>query len=396
MRNMYNIVVPSILLFAWASVSSLAAAESSGWVAAQGQYFPSTGAQGQETAVLSLAAQPEFYHAFADSAWESTLELFGRWDQEDEERSHVDIREAHALGIYENWEFKFGISKEYWGATEFAHLVDVINQTDIVENIDGEDKLGQPMLKASWYRTWGSIETFILPYFRERNFPGVHGRFITTPQPVNIKRASYESSAEEWHTDAAVRFNGAFDRFDLGVAAFVGTSRDPLIYIANNEDLIPHYEQMSQYSVDFTMPVAQWLIKAEGLYRDATSDSYSTVTGGFEYTQVGVMNSDADLGILAEYIWDERGQQAMTFLQNDIFVGLRLSMNDTQDTALLFGVVQDLDDSGYLLNLEFERRLNDSFKIEVQARAFEDAATTDPVYAFRRDDYIQVEIFFNY
>ena len=41
-----------------------------------------------------------------------------------------------------DWSLSIGLGKVFWGVTEFNHLVDVINQTDLVEGIDGEAKLG--------------------------------------------------------------------------------------------------------------------------------------------------------------------------------------------------------------------------------------------------------------
>ncbi len=389
-------LVPSLLLMCGiGTTTTLDAVEFSGWIAIQGQVYADDGLNDQEQTNISIAAQPEWYHDFAGN-WETTVELFGRLDQEDDERSHFDVREAHVLGIYDNWEFKFGISKEYWGATELAHLVDVINQTDAVENIDGEDKFGQAMLKATWYDSWGSIEAFILPGFRERSFPGEDGRLQTTPFVIDTDNAAYESGAEEWHTDAALRFNGNFDSFDIGLGLFNGTNRDPLFIPGANATLRPYYEQMTQASIDTTIPIGGWLIKGEAIYRDSTSDEYSAATGGFEYTSVGIFNSDIDLGFLSEYIWDERGDDATTFLQNDLFLGARLTFNNTQDTAILGGVAIDLDGGGQLITLELEHRINDQFTIEIQARAFEDAEAGDALYELRDDDYLQVEVFYNF
>ncbi|MDA7657788.1 hypothetical protein N8737_03705, partial [Verrucomicrobia bacterium] len=103
---------------------------------------------------------------------------FGRYDGADSERSHVDLREFHIQRIADQWEWRVGVSKVFWGVTESQHLVDVINQTDLVENVDGEDKLGQPMVNLSWISDQaGVIDLFYLPYFRERTFPGRGGAF---------------------------------------------------------------------------------------------------------------------------------------------------------------------------------------------------------------------------
>ena len=367
--------------------------EYSGWIALQGQGFGNEGLRGQAQSNLSIAAQAEAYQVLNDN-WEFTGELFIRLDQEDSERSHLDIREAHFLGVFDSWEYKIGISKEYWGATEFAHLVDVINQTDAVENLDGEDKLGQMMLKASWFSEWGSIEAFLLPGFRERTFAGEDGRFQFSPLLVDTDEASYESGAEEWHTDLALRFNGSFSAMDLGLALFEGTNRDPSFNLGSNGKLIPHYEQMTQASIDMTIPSGDWLWKAEARHRDSDTDDFVAATGGFEYTMVGIFESAKDLGIILEYIWDERDEEANTFLQSDVFLGGRLAFNNIQETEILFGIVHDLDEGGELYNVEINHRINDAFTIEAQARAFVNTDPNDPLHALRDDDYVQIELFY--
>ena len=74
------------------------------------------------------------------------------------------------INILKDREIKFGISKEFWGVTETSHRVDIINQTDFTEGFDGEEKLGQPMIKVSLEKQWGLLDFYALLGFRERNF----------------------------------------------------------------------------------------------------------------------------------------------------------------------------------------------------------------------------------
>ena len=87
---------------------------------------------------------------------------FLRLDQVDENRTHWDIRELYWLYFSRVWEIRVGVRTVFWGVTELQHLVDVINQTDLVENIDGEQKLGQPMVNLALIHDWGTVELFIL------------------------------------------------------------------------------------------------------------------------------------------------------------------------------------------------------------------------------------------
>ena len=77
-----------------------------------------------------------------------------RWDAIDDERSLVDLREAYWAFEGDDYEVLVGANTVFWGVTESAHLVDIINQTDFAGDIDGEDKLGQPMLNAAFQRDW--------------------------------------------------------------------------------------------------------------------------------------------------------------------------------------------------------------------------------------------------
>ena len=87
---------------------------------------------------------------------------FARLDAQDDRRTHWDIRELKLDVTQSDWSFTIGADTLFWGKTEAVHLVDIINQTDGVENIDGEDKLGQPMLNLAWQRGWGRVEAFAL------------------------------------------------------------------------------------------------------------------------------------------------------------------------------------------------------------------------------------------
>ncbi len=94
--------------------------------------------------------------------------------------------------VSRSWELRIGVRKVFWGVAESQQLVDIINQTDLVENVDGEDKLGQPMVNIALIRSWGTVDFFLLPWFRERTFPGQVGR-LRFAQPVDTDNPAYES-----------------------------------------------------------------------------------------------------------------------------------------------------------------------------------------------------------
>jgi hypothetical protein len=149
---------------------------------------------------LGLTVEPEMVWSLADGEHTIVFKPYARLDSEDEERSHADIRELSWMTYGDDWELTAGLSKVYWGVAESQHLVDIINQTDFVEAPDGEDKLGQPMIKFTAIRDWGTVIGFVLPGFRERTFPGEQGRFRTALL-IDTDNAEYQAGEEDAHVD---------------------------------------------------------------------------------------------------------------------------------------------------------------------------------------------------
>ena len=191
---MYFIFLPRLSPFIVIIILALFTvnAQSSGFggeLGVDARNFFERGLQNQKRFNPSLRGEVEYQNNI-DSNYYNFV-LFGRYDSEDSQRSHIDLREAYWTHVSDNWEMKVGVSKVFWGVTESRHLVDVINQTDFVENIDGEDKLGQPMIKFSIERDWGNLDVFWLPYFRERTFVGKDGRLNPLPYIADIDNAQY-------------------------------------------------------------------------------------------------------------------------------------------------------------------------------------------------------------
>jgi len=346
---------------------------------------------------FSVLLQPEAYWRSDEGHQRISIVGFARGDLQDDERSHADLREAYWGYEGDDWDMTIGINKVFWGVTESRHLVDVINQSDLVEDIDQEDKLGQPMINLNLQRDYGRFELYVLPWFRERTFPGPDGR-LRTALPVDDDHAIYESSAEQNHVDLALRYSHYFGDIDIGIHVFEGTSREPRFTVAAEGDrLIPIYEQMTQAGIDVQYTREAWLWKFEAIARQTRNDSFLAAVGGFEYSFYGVRNSAADVGILMELLYDGRDENAPpTAFDNDVFVGARLALNDASDTSILAGFAIDTDSQETFFNLEAERRFGDNVSVELRLRAFANSEPNDAMYTLQRDDYLQLGLSWYY
>lgn len=378
------------------SQQALAVYEFNGKAAIEQRYFTQQGLyQEQSKSQLSGWLEPEWYWQSDNANHSLVFKPYYRLDQHDNERSHGDIRELMYTYATASWEWQVGVGKVFWGQTESLHLVDVINQTDSVEAVDGEDKLGQPMLKASYIGDSGTYSAFVLPYFRERTFAGPDGR-LRAPLRVDTDNPLFESDDEQSNLDWALRWQHSLGDWELGLSYFDGTNREPGLQVGqdgNEPVLVPYYQQMQQLGLDVLAVVEAWLLKLEAIQRKTDSQDYLAAVAGFEYTSVGVFESAWDIGWLMEYQYDERKAEATTPAQNDLMLGARLVVNDVDGTEILLGWVQDLEHSdSRSAFVEASSRINDNWKWSLNGWFFSSEQPQDPVYLIRKDDFIEFSL----
>ncbi|MEK6806154.1 MAG: hypothetical protein AABY95_05845 [Pseudomonadota bacterium] len=353
----------------------------------------------QANADVSLRLQPEFRYEW-DRDTQFTLTPFLRLDSVDDRRTHADIREMYLRHRSGAWEARAGVRKVFWGTIESLHLVDVLNQTDLIENPDTEDKLGQPMLDLSYISDYGTFTAFYLPYFRERTFPDFDARLRFPLTVATDAEPVFEPGISRGTPAWAARYSLSKSGFDLGLSHFSGTARAPrfapatpggLVLTANGPMLVPIYDQIDQTGLDANYVLRGWLLKLEAIHQRSRFDTYAAFATGFEYTFNGVLGS-ADVGVISEYLWDERGDTAPTPFNNDIFAGTRVALNDEASSELLAGVIVDADTQAVFSNIEASRRIGSDWKGVIEMRLFANTDAADPTFSFRDDDYISFEL----
>jgi len=388
--------VPAFFCYFFLQSTLVCAHDVSGYLGAEARFFlqePLFPEQSDHNG--SLTAYLEYYHDFDNNDQRIAVSGFARVDSEDSERTHGDVGELYWWKNFDQFELYAGLRKIFWGVTESVHLVDIVNQTDVLENIDGEDKLGQPMIEFVTSRDWGTLYAYILPYFREQQFPGEKSRL--RPGTRIFDDAVYQSGDEERHVDFAIRWSYYVDIWDVGVSHFSGTSRRP-IFIPVLEGgaffgVRPLYNQIDQTGLDVQATIEAWLLKLELISIDEQDFRRNTAAaGGIEYTFFSIGGTNADLGIVAEYQFDDRRGVRQTTAQNDLILGARWAFNDVDGSEILVLASQDLDYDNRFFSVEISRRLNDNWKLEAEGRIFSSIESQAPEFDFRDDDYVQIEL----
>jgi hypothetical protein len=315
--------------------------------------------------------------------------LFGRYDQHDKTRNHIDISELYWQMVRGNHELSLGLKEIFWGVTEAAQLVNVINQSSYTESFDGKTKLGQPMVHYSLVESVGTFDLFMLPYFRVPAFPGEKGR-LRSPFVIDEKNIPFESKLKRLQPDFAFRWSHYFGKLDIGISHFYGTGRQPLISDLGKFDLV--FALVNQSAIELQATTGSLLWKLEAINNANKIKNYRALAVGFEYTLANVRGSGLDIGLLGEYLYDSRDHLALNSLQNDVFTGARLAFNDKNDIQLLVGTVLDLQNGSQMISFEGNRRFGESWTIEIEGRFFDNISPEEFMFFMRRDGFLKFSI----
>ncbi|MFK7874157.1 MAG: hypothetical protein AB8B71_00035 [Paracoccaceae bacterium] len=363
---------------------------------------------GQSKHSLSFAIRPEIEASWSGDKFDTTLTFapFYRYDPNDDARTNFDLREAKATLNFGKTEVVLGFAQQFWGKTEVDQIVDIINQTDAAEGTDGEDKLGQPLISISHVFELGDATLngsfYYMPYFRERTFRG-RGSRLRSGTLISNDRSTFATGVDTRTASFAARIDLTYGNLDMGVSAFHGVSRDPSFQFDQASGmLIPHYDKISQIGIDAQYTGDATLYKFEGIHRKGQrnfsfeKEDYTAFIVGIEHTLYGLRGTNADLGLIAEYVYDSRGDQALTVFQDDLVLGARLALNDTQDTALLVTSAFDLDSDEILVRIEGDYRFNDSLSLGIEAGAVLKSSMKSLAYDQRNDPYIATRLTYSW
>ena len=375
------------------SAAQAASIEFSGYIGADLSYFPNSGLHAEQLGDIqhSLVLAPELRWQSDSGDTQVNISAFGRLDSADEKRQHFDLREGYIRHEFDDFTALIGVNKVFWGVAESRRLVDIINQTDQLEYTDSGARLGQPMLMLSTDQDWGALSGFLMTGFRKLNFAGAEGR-LRLQYPV-LDTVVFSQHHRESAKDYALRYYNSFGDFDLGLSTFNGTSREAVLKTVGST-LQPNYSHISQAGIDLQYTGDATLLKLEAITRSGDDfRRFQALVAGLEYTLYQIADTNADLGLIAEYNYDNRGTNTpLTIFQKDAFLGGRWAANDSEDTSAILGMVIDLDDGTRSFKGGFNRRLENGLSLNLQFSALGYSNPANAQDGFRRDDFLAISL----
>jgi hypothetical protein len=317
------------------------------------------------------------------------------YDKDDENRRYVDVNDLYYKHEFENSDLLIGRNTRFWGAMEFYNHTDVFNTKDWLDNpFDYDSKIGSNNIAYTYYFDNSDL-ALIAKIGQEKQrvqdnqsvnnfFPPNYNDTLVTQKDKNRPSlyVKYTGSAEEVQLDYALIYQNGYD--EQRYLAPVGVSL-----------------QQHAYLVDKVMGYATY-VDGETIYKtelaytksdDEKVSDYAQLSAGVEHTFYGVIGK-SDVGLLAEYYrYEEEDSSKLgakefgNLFANDVSLGFRITLNDSDDSDILGGFSLDQDNQEKLLFVEYNTRLYNKYKLGLSYQHLEPGDGS----AIQKLDLAQVE-----
>ncbi len=316
------------------------------------------------------------------------------------ERTFVRVDELYMKYDFDNDMLSVGKSLKFWGALEVRNIVDVFNPLDLRTDLFEMQKIGVYNFTYSHYTDSGEIT--VITKFKEQNQEMSSSTYVYNFFPEFVSyNGKINTSQNIYRPSVYLKYSGSSDtQYALDYAFLYENGYDSQRYFLSGGilDGSPVNFKQHTYIVDKfmtynTLVVDTTLIKLEALYAKVDDDKYigdySHIGFGVEHTIENFMDSDAGVGLIAEYyryitLEDDMYDDLDIFetMQNDLFIGIRYSFNNANDTNIIGGVIADIEYDEQVYYVKLESRAYNSFKIELDYYLIKPSKDKATAYSF--------------
>ena len=287
------------------------------------------------SSAVELAPRIQYWN---DSPWSANLSVYYQRDLSSS-LGFGDINESSVTYNADSWSLLMGIGEVYWGVTEAYQPNNVINQYDGRRGLGYDEKIGQAMVHYQYWPEWGEVHAFLLPWHRARSYRKTEQR-LSTNKPVDDDPVYTDGKQT---VDLAARAVWQLDAIDLSLNGFKGNSREPRL-IEGSHSFQQQYANVTHLGMDVQWTLEDVLLKFDGARRWGEGSPYVSLATGVEYSLYDVQGLDGQMGLIVEYIYDDRSDDApSTLYNNDVFLGVRWEGNDVNSTEMLLSGLFDLE-----------------------------------------------------
>lgn len=307
-------------------------------------------------------------------------------------RSFLRVDELYGSYDFPDDQVMAGKSLRFWGALEVRNIVDGFNPIDFRSGLFEDDRMGVWNTAWTHFTDTGSFSVIVKLYEEDQKMAKLPYVYYFFP-PFVTYDSDLKTQNSRYRPTVYLRYGGSTDtEYPLDYAVILQNGYDSQRYFQPDGPmtgvvtLTEHAYLVNKAMTYDTLVVGETLLKLEALYTDVIDDpnisDYYHIGAGVEHTLTQIVG-EADLGLIAEYYRYDTLQsgrytdlELFEVFQNDLFTGLRYSWNGVNDASLVGGAVWDLEYAEQMYYVQYETRLYDTFKLNLDYRYIEPSKNT--------------------
>lgn len=304
-------------------------------------------------------------------------------DSKDNKRSFIRINELYSQYENDNSKILLGKNIRFWGALEVKNIVDTFNLQEGRNDPFETDKIGAYNIAYSYFFEDSEI-SIIAKLYEQKNKLASNKYMYSILKNAESLKNKLESEKSLYRPSLYLLYNGTSneDDYSLDYAFIYENGYDSQRYLSKISNIYTqHAYLVNKFMTYNTLVLNSTLYKIEALYTDVIDDKnisdYVHIALGIEHTLEPSENGN-ELGLLCEYYYyDTLEKNKLSHIdlgetfQNDLFLGLRYSFNDINNSSAVGGVILDTQDKEENYYIEYQTRLNDMFKLKFDYRYFD-------------------------
>jgi hypothetical protein len=346
----------------------------------------------------NLTLQQQLKLTYTNELLSSVVELYAQEDstdftnKKDNDRTFTRVNEAYMLYEFDEDQILFGKNIRFWGALEANNIVDTFNIQDSRNDPLRTDKIGAYNFEYSHYFEESEF-SFITKLYEQKN------KFSSTPYMYSALNEGesledkLDSEKSLYRPTIYLKYSGSISEdYALDYAFIYQNGYDSQRYSTKSGDIYTqHAYLVNKFMTYNTMVIDSTLYKLELSYTNVTNNNiisnYIHAAVGVEHT-LEQLEDGTEIGLIGEYYYyDTVDDNKLSDIdlnqsfQNDLFLGLRYSLNDEADTSAVGGVVLDTQYEEQSYYVEYETRVLDTFKLKLDARYIEPSTSHNTTFA---------------
>ena len=324
----------------------------------------------------ALEVNIELKHRGSEYSFASTADFLKDFD--DSSRTYARLNEIYLTKHFENSDFSVGRRVYFMGALEVLNPVDIISRQNFGRDaLDDRYRIGTYMAMYEYYSDEVQVSLSAFGSERADEFGSASSVYNIFQTNISKKLQSQNSKNSP---SIMLKVQGTLDEeyaldYAIGILRGYDAQRTFSQKLEQEQWLSTTAFTYNTLALDNTLYKFEARVSDIDKNKEARMDDYIYWGAGIEHTLAAVYEN-TDVGLLAEYYnWVRldsnymSSDSMMVLMQNDLFLGLRVAMNNSSSTEIVGGVIVDLVDSNeQSYYTQVKSRIFDTFLLDLDLR----------------------------